>query len=269
VSEHLSAEMLSAFAGGELAESELTAAQMHIDQCLSCARQVVHEYLLKAQITESGRRYDAQPEFRGRMAKLAALNVETAGDGTHSRKAPEPKRGFTGAAGWIVAAVILLAVGAGTAVQYEVQRRDAARDAVNAQLAEAIDVHIATLASSEQPQVLSSDRHTVKPWFQGKLPFSFNIPELLPAGTTLDGANFVYLNNRPVAQLLFSIGHHRVSVFVEQRSGNNATSAVATSRAGFQVQSFSTPELNAVAVSDVDRSRLQELVEAVKDAQAQ
>ena len=85
-------------------------------------------------------------------------------------------------------------------------------------MTEVSDQHIATLAANLPPQVLSSDRHTVKPWFQGKIPFSFNLPEGLPADTKLEGANLVYLHNRPVAQLLYDIGRHRVSVFVQQRT---------------------------------------------------
>jgi anti-sigma factor RsiW len=83
---------------------------------------------------------------------------------------------------------------------------------------EVFDQHVATLARNVPPQVVSNDRHTVKPWFQGKIPFSFNLPQGLPNDTTLDGANLTYLRNQPVAQLLYSISKHRVSVFVRQKS---------------------------------------------------
>jgi anti-sigma factor RsiW len=84
--------------------------------------------------------------------------------------------------------------------------------------------------------VLSSDRHTVKPWFQGKLPFSFNLPEGLPSDTTLDGANLTYLHNRPVAQLLYSIGRHRVSVFVQQSTGGAIPTGLSAEHADFMLQ---------------------------------
>ena len=45
-------------------------------------------------------------------------------------------------------------------------------------LAELLDLHVATMASANPVDVISTDRHTVKPWFQGKLPFTFNLPEL-------------------------------------------------------------------------------------------
>jgi len=132
-------------------------------------------------------------------------------------------------------------------------------------IGEVLDQHIATLAAAAPPEVISSDRHTVKPWFQGKLPFSFNLPAALPAGMTLDGANLTYLDRRPVAQLLFSIGKHRVSVFVEQSADERAVSAA--ERAGFHVVSFRTVELEAVAVSDAEAGRVAELMQALRAAQ--
>jgi anti-sigma factor RsiW len=134
-------------------------------------------------------------------------------------------------------------------------------------LTEVSDQHIATLAANLPPQVLSSDRHTVKPWFQGKIPFSFNLPDGLPDDTRLEGANLTYLHNRPVAQLLYSIGRHRVSVFVQQRiEGAQATKPV-VEHAGFHMASFSTDELDVVAVSDVDTARLTGLLGMIQRAQ--
>ena len=92
--------------------------------------------------------------------------------------------------------------------------------------------------------------------------------QALPAGATLDGANLAYLHNRPVAQLLFSIGRHRVSVFVEERNGAEALHQLETSHAGFQVDAFETDELEVIAVSDVDAGRLEALTSSLKDAQA-
>jgi anti-sigma factor RsiW len=132
---------------------------------------------------------------------------------------------------------------------------------------EVFDQHVANLAGNLPPQVVSSDRHTVKPWFQGKIPFSFNLPQGLPSDTTLDGANLTYLHNEPVAQLLYSIGKHRVSIFLRQKSGATETDELATERSGFHVMDFSTNDLEGVAISDVDPARLAGLVSAVRNAQ--
>jgi anti-sigma factor RsiW len=133
---------------------------------------------------------------------------------------------------------------------------------------EVFDQHVAMLAGNLPPQVVSTDRHTVKPWFQGKIPFSFNLPANLPGDTTLDGANLTYLHNQPVAQLLYSIGKHRVSVFVQQKHGASGGNDLVTEHSGFHVADFSTGDLDGIAVSDVDPVRLNELVSLLKQAQS-
>jgi anti-sigma factor RsiW len=127
-----------------------------------------------------------------------------------------------------------------------------------------LDQHVATLADSQPLQVISSDRHTVKPWFQGKLPFSFNLPQNLPNDTTLDGANLTYLGNQPVAQLLYGIGKHRVSVFLRQESGKVQVNELHAERSGFYVMGFGANGLQVIAISDVDPVRLAELAGAIE-----
>ena len=104
----------------------------------------------------------------------------------------------------------------------------------NTLAAELLDQHLATLSSAATPQVISTDRHTVKPWFQGRLPFSFNLPDAqaLPPDTTLKGADLTYLKGQPAALLLFTIHKHEVSVFLTQRSGGPNLSALPGSPLG-------------------------------------
>lgn len=271
MNDHLTPEVLSALADGELAASDVGEAKAHLDQCLACANLAVDEWLLKTAVARAGHRYDMPEMFRDRMAGLIVpgdkdMDRRRSGAGHMSPGRPSPWTGFTR---WAVAAVMTMALAGWGIMQYRLHSFDAVRAERTAMIAEVCDLHIATLAANQPPQVASSDRHTVKPWFQGKLPFSFNIPESLPADTTLDGADLAYLGNHPVAQLLFSIGRHRVSVFVEERDhGATALSPLTRSHSGFQVVGFETDDLEVIAVSDVDPARLQALTDRLKDAQA-
>jgi anti-sigma factor RsiW len=152
-------------------------------------------------------------------------------------------------------------------VQRATQRAERASAEHAALITEVFDQHVATLANNQPLQVISTDRHTVKPWFQGRIPFSFNLPQGLPSDTTLDGANLTYLDNQPVAQLLYSIGKHRVSVFLRQKSGKTEANELLAERSGFHVIGFNTDDLEVVAVSDVDPVRLSDLVGVIKQAQ--
>jgi anti-sigma factor RsiW len=244
MSEHLSAAVLNAVVDGELEGAELVRANEHLKTCAACSSQCLSYGLLKRRVAEAGGQYELPRGFAERM-----------------RLAERTPGGRAGWARWAaVAALVLVCVGA--VVMQRVLRERAEQAAV---VGEVVDEHIATLAANAPPEVISTDRHTVKPWFQGKLPFSFNLPATLPAGTTLDGANLTYIGGRPVAQLLFSIGKNRASVFVEQSGGAAAVSTA--ERAGFHVASFRTAELVGVAVSDAEPARVAELAQILKDAQ--
>lgn len=269
MSEHLSPATLSLLVDGELAAAQLAAANEHLAECATCTSQALAEALLKSTAAKAGRRYAVPRGFEARLAGLA--NGERVKAAEARSAAANESRGVGrwssrwGAPGWnslgwsAAAAVLALAIGAG------VWQRSAL---VSSQaVGEVCDQHIATLAANLPPQVLSSDRHTVKPWFQGKLPFSFNLPENLPQDTTLEGANLTYLHNRPVAQLLYSLGRHRVSVFVEQRSNTVPQKKLRAEREGFHVMGFVTGDLEAVAVSDADPGRLRDLVDRLEAAQ--
>ena len=262
MTDHLSATTLSALADGELPAEETAAARIHLDTCLPCASTLVDTWLLKASGGKSGHRYSISTGAEQRLQKLIA---DESGSAAAPRAASaRASRNWPALSGWLAAAAMLVVLLGWTLVQFRAQRAGESQDAVVT--AEASDLHIAMLASNAPPQVVSSDRHTVKPWFQGKLPFSFNLPETLPPDTHLDGANLAYLGDRPVAQLVFSIGRHRASVFVEQRM--RTTHPIESDRAGFHVLGFTTAHLEVIAISDVDRSRLSTLADAMRAAQS-
>jgi anti-sigma factor RsiW len=169
--------------------------------------------------------------------------------------------------GWNAAAILVLAFAATLLLQHYLRRSELVSTQETALVTEVFDQHVATLAAGTPPQVLSTDRHTVKPWFQGKIPFSFNLPENLPADTMLDGANLNYLDGQPVAQLLYSIGRHRVSVFVRQQDSLPPVNAFSTDHAGFHVMVFTAGDLAITAISDADSARLNQLASAIRQSQ--
>src|ERR1700677_2412158 len=208
MNDHISEANLNALADGELSADQLSLVNDHLAVCPACTSAALVQTLLKTNIAKAGQRYAMPAGLEERLKRLA--RSDTAG-----RSRPSGRSAF---AGWATAAAILLVIFSGLILVQQGRRRtELAALEYQAQVSEVSDQHIATLAAGLGPQVISSDRHTVKPWFQGKLPFSFNLPGNLPGDTKLDGANLTYLNNQPVAQLLYSLGKHRVSVFVRER----------------------------------------------------
>jgi anti-sigma factor RsiW len=262
MTDHLSPSMLNGLADGELSAAQLAVANEHLAACPACTSNALYQSLLKSATAKAGQRYTPPPQLQERLTRLASSGLEAPGSGTGHRYPQQWRFAW----GWVAAAVLLL-VSASTIMVQRTARKTEISSAEHAALVtEVFDQHVATLADSLPPQVVSTDRHTVKPWFQGKLPFSFNLPEGLPRDTALDGANLTYLHNQPVAQLLYSIGKHRVSVFLLEKAGSTRAQ-LAAEHAGFHVMDFSTDELEGVAVSDVDPARLAELVSAIRQAQ--
>jgi anti-sigma factor RsiW len=269
MTDHLSHGVLSALVDGELTADQLAGANKHLAGCPSCTSNALYESLLKSATARAGHRYTPPPELRERLALLAAATSSQL-QPRGMRAAPiSPSRSFGrfGSLGWAAAAALLLVSLSLVFVQRSAQRAEGASADQAALVSEVFDQHVATLAGNQPLQVISTDRHTVKPWFQGRIPFSFNLPQGLPSDTTLDGANLTYLGNQPAAQLVYSIGKHRVSVFLRQRPGKAEAHELPAERSGFHVMGFDTGDLEVVAVSDVDPARLAELVSAIGHAQ--
>jgi anti-sigma factor RsiW len=253
---HLAPDQLNAFVDGELSSSEAHEVQEHLADCHACALRVLSATQLKAATVRSAQRFAAPPEALARLtAQLRPQEPNKQARG-YSFRTIYPLRAiaWTALAASLVLAISLLG-------WRQIHQ-------ANTLSAELLDQHLATLSSGASPEVISTDRHTVKPWFQGKLPFSFNLPDALPADTTLKGANFTYLNGQPAALLLFTVHKHEVSIFLTQRSTAAIAAPPSGVRSGFTIYSASTQDLRLVAVSDVNPADLELLLSTVVQAQS-
>jgi anti-sigma factor RsiW len=136
-------------------------------------------------------------------------------------------------------------------------------------LTELLDMHVATLASANPVDVVSTDRHTVKPWFQGKLPFTFNLPELQDSPFKLLGGKLVYFRHNPGAQLLFEVRKHQLSVFIVQdETGSKLlqASAGASTEKGFSVEAWRQGGLHYVVISDTSPADVHALADLLRTA---
>jgi anti-sigma factor RsiW len=265
MTDHIYLSILNALADGELSPDQLAATNQHLVGCPLCTSNALYQSLLKSATAKAGHRYSPPPNLHDRLLRQIRQKVPPR-HASYRGIAFQARRGFN-LYGWTTALALLVVCVGIVLVQRNASRSAMVASEKLALATEACDQHIATLAANTPPQVISSDRHTVKPWFEGKLPFSFNLPENLPTGTYLDGANFTYIHNRPAAQLLYSIGKHRVSIYLAQGRDSNVAKVTSTDHLGFHVISFSILEIAGVAVSDVDPSRLSELVALLTQAQ--
>lgn len=234
-------QKLDVYVDAELPESEASEVQSHLRHCPSCAADALARSQLKRSVHLAGQAFAPGAELRSRVESRVLGR-------THVRRwAWLPQIGLA------VAALVIVVAGSLLWLRHRQSQQ---------LLGELTDLHVATLASSNRVDVASSDRHTVKPWFQGKVPFTFNLPELQGTPFTLIGGRMTYLDQAPGAELLFMVRKHVLSVFIFKNSPDldrALRSSVTTRMLSFNIESWADNGLRYVLVTDAARADADEL----------
>jgi anti-sigma factor RsiW len=233
---------LDTYLDRELPPEEMRAFDMHVHTCTSCAADALTRMKMKRSIQAAGKRFTPSPEFRQRVRQSIA----------------RPRRNRIGFA-WMaaMAVVAILAV-----IGLETTSRGRERLRTEQVYSEVADLHVATLASSSPVDVVSSDRHTVKPWFQGKIPFALDLPDLRNSEFSLLGGRMTYLAQTPGAHLIYELRKHHISVFVFQEGSLRARlheDSLATKELSFNMKTWSQGGLRYFVVSDASAADVDNL----------
>ena len=251
--EHWS-DRLDAYVDGASTREELAAVEDHLRDCPVCAREALGRMQLKRATQFAAQRFTPSPEFRLRVQNSIRRDIDR-----------KPLWSLAWRPGLLALTATLLVIAASSLVWTQHVRRQQA-------LAELIDLHVATLASANPVDVVSTDRHTVKPWFQGRLPFSFNLPELSNTPFKLLGGKVAYLNRSPAAQLLFQSGKHQISVFIAQDQPGSPAAALldgAMRDKGFNVEAWSAGGLYCIVIGDTGPADIHALSELLRATETQ
>ena len=126
-----------------------------------------------------------------------------------------------------------------------------------------VDGHVRSLMTDHLFDVHSTDQHTVKPWFLGKLDFSPPVADLATIGYPLVGGRLDYLDGRPAAALIYERGQHTINVFVSPVVNEAVGEIGARTVRGFHVHHWTRDGMSFWAVSDLNDRELTEFVRAL------
>jgi anti-sigma factor RsiW len=245
-------ELIHGYVDGELDLVRNLETERHLHECAACAGIAERLRALRSGLSGSLPYFHPPAGLEGRIrAELRA------GDRPPAR-APY----FGTRRHWIaIAAALLLAVGGVLQVVFLNHRYGAEILA-----REALASHVRSLMASHLTDVPSSDRHTVKPWFNGKVDFSPAVNDLANRGFPLAGGRVDYLDNRPVAALVYQRQKHVINLFVWPVPGSADSGVETSSRQGYNLLHWTRGRMAYWAVSDLNAGELESFATLVRGA---
>ncbi len=238
--------LLHALIDGELDAGHAREVEDHIAGCAACAAELAAYRTMSKAIAGADLRYTAPPALRRRIeASLPQTRVP-------NRRAV--LRGFAmGSAVSAIAATGLVAI---------ILRNDDAQRIES----EIVSAHLRSLQAGHLTDVISTDQHTVKPWFNGKLDVAPPVVDLTAQGFTLIGGRLDYVDARAIGAIVYRRRAHVINLFVAQTASAEPHTARIETIQGFNIRRWSERGLNYWAVSDLAADELAEFGEKFETA---
>jgi anti-sigma factor RsiW len=239
---HDAGRLLDAYIDDELGPAEAASIADHIEGCAACRQRL------------------ANRESLGRLVRSVPYHVAPTRLRTTIASAPRRSRITPGALA--AAAAVMIAATLGGAVSFRVRQTSQATAAVAENV---VNQHVSALMRDRLFDVRSSNEHTVKPWYQGRLDFSPPVPDLTSAGFPLIGGRLDSIAGRPAAALVYQRREHVINVFVLPTAGRVAITDERSIR-GFHERHWTQADLSLWAVSDLNDRELNDFVHAFESA---
>ena len=239
--------LMHALIDGELDAGHAREVEAHAVSCAGCAARLREFQELRKAMAPAAMRYAAPPDLRAHIeGKLPAPQAAP------SRRSIV--KGFAAGAG--------LSAIAASGLLVMVMRTDGQRRILD----EVVSAHLRSLQAQHLIDVQSSDQHTVKPWFNGRLDAAPPVADLTAQGFTLLGGRLDYVDAKPVAAIVYRRRVHIINLFCAPAPGSAHRAATLESLHGFNVRRWSENGIDLWAVSDISADELQDFGEKFEAA---
>ena len=242
--------LIDGYVDGELDLVRNLEIEDHIQDCVSCAQDYKNHQMLRNGIKTGSLYFKAPADLQTRIQ--LSLRKATKAEG---RAWVLPKWWLNIAAPMAAAAVMVLAL-------VPFLRGPSADDLLAREI---VSSHVRSLMASHLADVPSSDQHTVKPWFAGKVNFSPPVEDLAKQGFSLIGGRLDYLDNRPVAALIYQRQKHFINLFIWPSESDSAVETKTVSRQGYNLSHWTRSGMTYWAASDLNNAELQEFVQLLQN----
>lgn len=256
--------LIQADVDGELTPAEAARVGAHVETCPACAQMQAQLLALSGRVRQEVPYHPASDALRAAVrARIAAAT--TAAQPAQAMPAPRQARqtGWQRATGqfrlpaWRLGALAPFGTGfalaACIALVLVLPRGNGLPDSVVAD-------HIRALQPGHLMDVVSTDQHTVKPWFDGRLDYAPPVKDLKAQGFPLTGGRLDYLDGRPVAALIYQRRQHLIDLYVWPDAGHLDHGPTEGSRSGYNFVRWSHDGMTFWAVSDLDAKELADFV---------
>jgi len=238
--------LVDAYADGELDAAGMLEMEKHLRGCEACAAASRNALALKKAVKQDALFFQAPPAFRRRLeAELRSQAVAISWWDLRSWTSPA-----RAAAGFSVAGLALILALAIT--------RPGAEQRIEA---EVVSSHVRSLMANHLLDVVSTDQHTVKPWFNGKLEFSPPVNNLAAQDFPLAGGRLDYVDGHSAAALVFQRHKHIINLFIWPDPKSKSAPSLLTAVQGYHVIHWSDAGMTFWAASDLNEKELMEFVQ--------
>lgn len=245
-----SQKLFDGYIDGELDLVKNLEIEQHLKDCPSCARAKKNLLELRSAFADESFYFKPSTQFQKRI-RVALREAEKA------EKRETKADGFSWllAKNWLGIAAALIVVALLTFTLARVFSRPSTDELLTQEI---VASHVRSLMVDHMTDVPSSDQHTVKPWFNGKIDFSPPVEDFASQGFALVGGRLDYINNKPVAALVYQRRQHLINLFIWQQSRATEMQKEYLTRQGYNLIHWSKDDMTYWIVSDLNGGELEE-----------